>query len=277
LVSSKLGAIRAGEFGRVVGIEPTATGTRVASDDGRIEETMSSDGLSGRIALVTGASRGIGRAVALALAASGVHVIAAARRVGALEDLDDQIKALGGSATLVQLDLTDAKKVDVLGPTIYERWGKLDIVVANAGILGPLSPLPHVTEDAWDTVMTINLHANWRLIRSIDPVLRKSDAGRGIFVTSGAASGAHAYWGPYAVSKAGLEALVKTYAQELANTAVRVNMLNPGPISTAMRAKAFPGEDPATLPTPEDVAPLFLELANPELKASGKIFNFKRP
>ncbi len=234
------------------------------------------DRLAGRLALITGASRGIGRAVALALAARGVHVIAAARRVGALEALDDEIRAGGGSATLVQLDLTDAQKVDVLGPTIYERWGKLDIVVANAGILGPLSPLPHVTHDAWEAVMTTNLTANWRLIRSIDPVLRKSDAGRGIFVTSGAASGHHAYWGPYAVSKAGLEALVKTYAQELANTAVRVNLLNPGPVRTEMRAKAFPGEDPESLPAPEELKPLFLELADPRLEANGKVFSFKR-
>ena len=237
---------------------------------------MAEQRLADRLALVTGASRGIGRAVALAMAREGAHVIIASRRVGALEDLDDEIRSFGGTATLVQLDLTVGDKVDVLGPTIYERWGQLDIFVANAGILGPISPLPHITEDAWDSVMTTNLTANWRLIRSLDPVLRKSDAGRGIFVSSGAASGKNAYWGPYAVSKAGLDALVKTYARELANTNVRVNIVNPGPVRTEMRARAFPGEDPATLPTPEDVAPLFVELADPGLSANGQVFSYRR-
>ncbi len=237
---------------------------------------MAGGKLADRLALVTGASRGIGRAAAVALAREGAHVIAAARRVGALEDLDDEIRALGGSATLVQIDLTNPEKVDVLGPTIFERWGKLDIVVANAGILGTLSPLAHITNDSWEAVLTTNLSANWRLIRSIDPVLRKSDAGRGVFVTSGAASGQHAYWGPYAVSKAGLEALVKTYAQELANTNANVNLLNPGPVRTEMRAKAFPGEDPMTLPSPAEVAPLLVELCDPELSANGQLFTFKR-
>lgn len=232
--------------------------------------------LADRLALVTGASRGIGRAVALAMAREGAHVIIAARRVGALEELDDEIRGLGGTATLVQLDLTVGEKIDVLGPTIYERWGQLDIFVANAGILGPISPLPHITEDAWESVITTNLSANWRLIRSLDPLLRKSDAGRGIFVSSGAASGKNAYWGPYAVSKAGLEALVKTYARELANTDVKVNIINPGPIRTEMRQRAYPGEDPETLATPDDVAPLFLELADPGLSANGQVFNYRR-
>ena len=236
---------------------------------------MAEQRLADRLALVTGASRGIGRAVALAMAREGAHVIIAARRVGALEDLDDEIRSIGGTATLVQLDLTVGEKVDVLGPTIYERWGQLDIFVANAGILGPISPLPHITEDAWDSVMTTNLTANWRLIRSLDPVLRKSDAGRGIFVSSGAASGKNAYWGPYAVSKAGLDALVKTYAREVANTNVRVNIVNPGPVRTEMRARAYPGEDPATLPAPEDIAPLFVELADPGLSANGQVFNYR--
>lgn len=237
---------------------------------------MAEQRLADRLALVTGASRGIGRAVALAMAREGAHVIIAARRVGALEDLDDEIRSIGGTATLVQLDLTVGEKVDVLGPTIYERWGQLDIFVANAGILGPISPLPHITEDAWDSVMTTNLTANWRLIRSLDPVLRKSDAGRGIFVSSGAASGKNAYWGPYAVSKAGLDALVKTYAREVANTNVRVNIVNPGPVRTEMRARAYPGEDPATLPAPEDIAPLFVELADPGLSANGQVFNYRQ-
>jgi len=230
--------------------------------------------LDGRLALVTGASRGIGRAVAKALAREGAHVIILARRVGALEDLDDEIKADGGSATLVQLDLKNGEKIDVLGPTIFERWGRLDIVVAAAGTLGTLSPLPHITQDAWDSVITANLTANWRLIRSLDPVLRKSDAGRGVFVTCHASSGLNAYWGPYAASKAGLEALVKTYAQEVANTSTKVNLVNPGIVRTDLRAKAFPGEDAASLITPEDVAPLFVKLSSPESMTNGQVIEF---
>ncbi len=233
--------------------------------------------LAGRIALVTGASRGIGRAVVLALAEAGAHVIIVARTTGALEEVDDEVRARGGTATLVQLDLRKPDRVDALGPSVFQRWGKLDILVANAGILGPLSPLAHVTNDAWSDVMEINLNANWRLIRTLDPLLRRSDAGRAIFVSSGAASAKNAYWGPYAVSKAGLEALVKTYAHEIEATPIRVNIINPGPIRTAMRAKAFPGEDPLTLATPEEIAPLFLELAAPSLTANGQIYNFRRP
>jgi len=231
--------------------------------------------LEGRLALITGASDGIGRAAAKALAKEGAHVILIARRVGALEDLDDEIRAFNGSATLVKLDLMNGEKIDVLGPTIFERWGRLDILVANAGVLGTLSPLPHITQESWDRVITTNLTANWRLIRSIDPVLRKSDAGRGIFVTCPASSGEQAYWGPYAASKAGLEALVKTYAHELANTDAKVNLINPGIVQTALRAKAFPGETPEKLATPEDVAPLFIELSSPTFQANGQVLNFK--
>jgi NAD(P)-dependent dehydrogenase (short-subunit alcohol dehydrogenase family) len=233
--------------------------------------------LSGRIALVTGASRGIGRAVVMALSKAGAHVILVARTTGALEELDDDVRARGGTATLVQLDLRKPERVDALGPSIFERWGKLDILVANAGVLGPLSPLPHITNDAWADVMEINLHANWRLIRTLDPLLRRSDAGRAIFVSSGAAAAKNAFWGPYAVSKAGLEALVKTYAHEIEETPVRANIINPGPIRTGMRAKAFPGEDPMTLATPEQIAPLFVELADPALTVNGQVFDFKRP
>jgi len=233
--------------------------------------------LAGRIALVTGASRGIGRAVVLALAEAGAHVIIVARTTGALEEVDDEVRARGGTATLVQLDLRKPDRVDALGPSVFQRWGKLDILVGNAGILGPLSPLAHVTNDAWSDVMEINLNANWRLIRTLDPLLRRSDAGRAIFVSSGAASAKNAYWGPYAVSKAGLEALVKTYAHEIEATPIRANIINPGPIRTAMRAKAFPGEDPLRLATPEEIAPLFLELAAPGLTANGQIYNFRRP
>ena len=230
--------------------------------------------LKDRLALVTGASRGIGRAVALGLANAGAHVVIVARTVGALEELDDEIRAAGGKATLLQLDISKGDKVDQIGPTLFQRWGKLDILVANAGILVPLSPLHHVTEDAWKQVIDINLSANWRLIRTLDPLLKRSDAGRAVFVTSGAATGKYAYWGPYAVTKAGLECLVKTYAHELANTDVRVNLLNPGPIRTNMRAKAFPGEDPMTLPPPTELVPLVLELVSPECDFSGDVVSF---
>lgn len=231
--------------------------------------------LDGRLALVTGASRGIGRAVAIALAKEGAHVVIAGRTKGALEELDDEIAGIGGKATLLELDLRAGAKLDQLGPTLFQRWGKLDILIGNAGILGPLSPLPHVTEDAWKSVIDINLTANWRLIRTLDPLLQRSDAGRAIFVSSGAASGKYAYWGPYAVSKAGLETLVKTYAQEIQNTNVRANLINPGATRTAMRAKAFPGEDTSTLPTPEDIAPLFVELAQPAFSGNGQIVNYR--
>lgn len=230
--------------------------------------------LGGRLALVTGASRGIGRAVAIALAREGAHVILLARTIGGLEEVDDDIRAVGSAATLVTMDLSQAEKVDQLGPSIYQRWGKLDILVGNAGVLGPLSPLPHITSEAFASVLDINLTANWRLMRSLEPLLRRSDAGRAIFVSSGAARGSTAYWGPYAAAKAGLEALVKTWAAELERTPVRVNLVNPGPIRTGMRAQAFPGENPATLKTPEDLVPLFLRLADPDMAETGKLFNF---
>lgn len=228
-----------------------------------------------RLALVTGASRGIGRAVALGLAKAGAHVVITARTVGALEELDDEIRAAGGKATLVALDLSSGDKIDQLGPTLYQRWGQLDILVANAGILGPLSPLNHVTEDAWNDVLEINLTANWHLIRTLDPLLRRSDAARAVFVTSGAASGKYAYWGPYAVSKAGLDALAKTYAQEVADSTVRVNLVSPGGVRTQMRAKAFPGENPETLPAPEELVPLFMELVSPECTKNGEIVDYR--
>ena len=228
-----------------------------------------------RLALITGASRGIGRAVALGLAKAGAHVIITARSLPGLESLDDEIQTMGGSATLLQLDLRKGDKIDQLGPTIYQRWQKLDILIANAGVLGPLSPLAHVTEDGWTQTIDINLNANWRHIRSLDPLLQRSDAGRAVFVTSGAASGKYAYWGPYAASKAGLEAMVKTWSHEVENTNVRANLINPGATRTTMRAKAFPGEDPAILPAPEDLVPLFLELASPDCESNGEIVNYR--
>jgi len=231
--------------------------------------------LAGRLALVTGATRGIGRAVALAYAREGAHVILVGRTSGALEEIDDELRAAGRAATLLTLNLKHHDKIDALGPTIFQRWGKLDILVGNAGILGPLSPLGHVTADAWNDVIQINLTANWRLIRTLDPLLRRSDAGRAIFVTSGAAVRPRAYWGPYAASKAGLEALVKVYADEVANTSVRANLINPGPTRTAMRAKAFPGEDAAGLKTPEDIVATFVRLAEATCTDNGKVFDLK--
>jgi NAD(P)-dependent dehydrogenase (short-subunit alcohol dehydrogenase family) len=213
--------------------------------------------------------------VALAYAREGAHLILVGRTSGALEEVDDEIQGLGGTATLLTLNLKHQDKIDTLGPTIYQRWDKLDILVGNAGILGPLSPLGHVTSDAWDDVLAINLTANWRLIRTLDPLLRRSDAGRAIFVSSGAAISRPAYWGPYSVSKAALEAMIATYAKEVENTPVRVNLINPGPTRTAMRAKAFPGEDPNSLKTPEDITPTFVRLAEPAWKDNGKVFDLK--
>lgn len=240
---------------------------------------MSVRPLAGKIALVTGATRGIGRAVAMAYAEAGAHLVLTGRTSGALEEIDDEIRKVQGrdseGATLVTLNLKHHDKIDGLGPSLYQRFGKLDVVAACAGILGPLTPLGHCTADAWNDVMAINLTANWRLIRTLDPLLQRSEAGRAILVSSGAASGKNAYWGPYAVSKAGIETLGKTYAAENETTNVKVNIVNPGPIRTAMRAKAFPGEDPMTLKTPEDIAPLFLKLALPDVTTSGAIYDFK--
>jgi len=227
----------------------------------------------GRIALVTGATRGIGRAIARALARDGVHVIALGRVKGALEELYDDIKHEGGTATLVELDLTNGDDIDALGPSLLRRWDKLDIFIGNAGILGPLSPLTHIPPDDWQRVIDINLTANWRLLRTLDPLLKRSDAGRVILVSSGASSGKYAYWGPYAVSKAGTEALAMTYAQEVENSSVRINLINPGPIATRMRAKAFPGEDQKTLHTPDDIAPMFVEFTRPSCTKNGELLD----
>lgn len=227
------------------------------------------------IALVTGASRGIGAATALSLAAAGAHIVALARTVGGLEELDDKIRDIGGSATLVPLDLKDFEGIDRLGAALHERYRRLDILIGNAGILGPLSPLGHVDPMSWDEVMTINVSANFRLIRSMDPLLRLSRAGRVVFISSGVAATARAYWGPYAVSKAALEVLARTYANETSTTAVRVNLLDPGAIRTRMRAQAMPGEDPTTLDPPERVAEKIVELCLPGFAVSGKLYDFR--
>src|SRR5271166_6525793 len=234
-----------------------------------------------RIVLVTGASRGIGRAAALAFARTGAHVVALARTQGALEELDDEIRALRpedeSPATLVPLDLRDFAALDRLGEALYRRWGRLDALVGNAGILGVLSPLHHVDPKEWDEVLAVNVTANWRLIRSLDPLLRRSAAGRVAFVTSGVASRAEfrAYWGPYAVSKAALDALARTYAAETLNTSnIRFMLINPGPLRTAMRATAMPGEDPATLRAPKELAPKIAEICSPDWTETGKLYDF---
>jgi len=230
--------------------------------------------LSNKIALVTGASRGIGRATAVALAREGAHVIALARTVGGLEELDDEIKKHGASATLVPLDLREFDALDRLGASLYDRFGKLDVLVGNAGQLGLLSPLGHLDPKTWDEVFAVNVTANWRLIRSLDPLLRAADAGRAVFVTSGITYRARAYWGLYAASKAALEMLVRVYAEETANTRVKANLFNPGPIRTRMRAKAMPGEDPMTLDTPEQAAAAILPLCLPSCERTGLIFDY---
>ncbi len=230
--------------------------------------------LEGKIALVTGASRGIGAAVAKSLAAKGAHVIALARTTGGLEELDDEIKKLGGSATLVPADIRKFDDLDRMGQALFERFKKLDILVGNAGSLGVLSPLPHADQKAWNEVIEVNVTANFRLIRSLDLLLRAADAARAVFITSGAANKATAYWGPYAVSKAALDMLVRTYAAEVSNTAMKVNLFNPGPVRTRMRAKAMPGEDPMTLEPPETVAEAIVELCLPDVSENGKLYNY---
>lgn len=229
--------------------------------------------LDGRIALVTGASRGIGAALARAFAAAGAHVILTARTVGGLEEVDDDIRAAGGTASLVEMDLRDGPAIDRLGARIHERWSRLDILVANAGILGTLTPLPHQDPDEWDEVVAVNLTANLRLIRSLDPLLRMSDAPRAIFVSSGAARICRPYWGAYAVTKAALDAMVRVYAAENERSALRINIVNPGATRTGMRAAAFPGEDPMSLKTPDALVPLFLELASPASTRHGELID----
>ncbi|THD76193.1 MAG: SDR family NAD(P)-dependent oxidoreductase [Phenylobacterium sp.] len=227
---------------------------------------MSDLPLTDKIALVTGASRGIGRAAALALAEAGAHVVAVARTQGGLEELDDQIRsATGQSATLVPLDIADGEALDQLGYVLFRRFGRLDVLVHAAAILGPVTPVSHVEPKHWDQVVAVNLTAAFRLIRTTEPLLRAAEAARAIFLTSGVAARPRAFWGPYATTKAGLEAMVRTWADELETTKVRAAILNPGPMRTAMRAEAMPGEDPLTLPDPSEIGPLILELAQAEL------------
>jgi NAD(P)-dependent dehydrogenase (short-subunit alcohol dehydrogenase family) len=226
--------------------------------------------LDGKIALVTGASRGIGYALAAELASHGGHIIAVARTIGGLEDLDDKIQKTGGSATLVPTDLREADGIDQIGAAIAERWGKLDILVGNAGMLGALSPVPHTEPDVWDDVFAVNVTANYRLIRSMDTLLRASDDGRALFITSTVGNEPRAYWGAYAASKAALESIVQTYALETAEAGLQVNLLNPGGTRTAMRARAMPGEKPDSLPRPAEVASKAVKMLLPDWQQTGQ-------
>jgi NAD(P)-dependent dehydrogenase (short-subunit alcohol dehydrogenase family) len=233
--------------------------------------------LTGRIALVTGASRGIGYFIARQMAASGAHVIAVARTVGGLEELDDEIKATHastgkGEATLVPLDLADMAGIDRLGGAINERWGRLDILVANAAVLGVIAPIGHVEAKVFEKVMTINVTATWRLIRSVDPLLQQSDAGRALILSSSAAHKCKPFWGPYSASKAAVEALARTWAGETQRLPLRILSVDPGATRTAMRAQAIPGEDPSTVPHPSEVAAKLLPLVGPDQTATGKLF-----
>lgn len=228
--------------------------------------------LAGRVALVTGASRGVGAAIARAYAKEGAELVLTARTVGGLEELDDEIRKISGKTSLlVPFDLKDFDAIDRLGAALYERFGKLDILVGNAGALGTLSPLGHISPKEFQEVIDINLTANWRLIRSLDPLLRQSEAGRAIFLTSGAARGPRAYWGTYAISKAALEMMVGIYAQEIQQTKVRANLIDPGRVRTRMRAKAYPGEDPQSLKTPDEIMAKFVELATAAFTGNGDV------
>ncbi len=231
--------------------------------------------LADKIALVTGASRGLGAALALQLAEAGAHIIAVARTVGALEELDDQIEAAGSTATLVPLDVKDSDGIARLALAINERYGRLDVLVGNAGVLGPLSPLDHIEPKDWDNVMAVNVTANWQFIRCMNALLVRSQAGRAVFLTSGVAHAGRAYWGPYGASKAALEALVRTYAAETEITNVRANLFSPGPTRTRMYAAAFPGIDPMTLPTPEEVAKTIVPLCLPDCSETGKLYSYR--
>ena len=235
--------------------------------------TDESQGLAGKLVLVTGASRGIGRAVAVAAAAAGAELLITGRTIGALEEVDDEIKAAGGTATIVEMDMKDTAAIPRLAAAIQERWGRLDGLVANAGMLPALTPVAHLQPDVWDECLAVNLSGQWHLIRAMDPLLRAAPAGRAILVSSGAAVGSRPFWGPYAAAKAGLEALARSWAGESEQTNLRINILNPGGTATTMRASAFPGEDQATLPKPEDIAPAFLQLLSPDCAHHGALLS----
>jgi NAD(P)-dependent dehydrogenase (short-subunit alcohol dehydrogenase family) len=231
--------------------------------------------LDGAIALVTGASRGIGAAVSVELARLGARVVITARTQGGLEETDDAIRAIGGEATILPLDLGEGEQIDAIGPTLFQRFGRLDVLLHNAGALGRLTPVSHILPDDWADVVAVNLSASWRLIRTCDPLLRRAPAGRAVFVTEQRAREPRAYWGAMGATKAGMEHLALTWAQEVATTSVRVNLFDPGPVATRMRSNAFPGENPATLPTPEQVAPALAALCLPVEQRNGALVHFQ--
>ncbi|WP_375609144.1 MULTISPECIES: SDR family NAD(P)-dependent oxidoreductase [unclassified Bartonella] len=232
--------------------------------------------LHGRVALITGASRGIGYYLALELAARGAHIIALARTVSGLTELDNQIRKKGAHATLVPLDLHHMENIDALAISIAKRWKKLDIIVANAGILGTLSPIAHIENTVFEDVFQINLFSQWRLMKAVEPLLRESDAGRAILLSSTVAHAARPFWGAYAASKAALEVIARCWAEELKQTPIKINCVNPGATRTAMRAEAMPGEDPQTLPSPQEIAKKIIHLLSPDLKETGKLFNVRK-
>lgn len=227
--------------------------------------------LDGRVALVTGASRGIGAAIAKRLAADGAHLILVARTVGGLEEVDDAIQSAGGSATLVPLDLAEHDKIDQMAASIYERWGKLDILVGNAAILGELTPVSHLAPKIWRALNDINVTANWRLLRAFHPLLAQSDAGRAVFLTSAYAGGDTPFFGPYATCQAALETLVRTHARETAESPVRTNLFAPLAARTALRAAGFPGEPQHKQAVPEAIAEAMLPLLKPDWQSNGEI------
>lgn len=229
--------------------------------------------LHDKIALITGASRGIGAAVAKRFAEEGAHVIAVARDVKGLEATDDAIRKNGGAATLVELDLSDMSNIELLAQNIAQRFGRLDILVGNAAVLGELGPMGHMSPGDWQRVLDINLTANWQLIRCFDALLKCSDAPRAMFVTSGVAQSARAYWGAYAVSKAALDTMVRVWAAENTKTPLKANLISPGEVRTRMHAQAFPGQDPNLYVLPETITDIFVKLAAPELQETGKIFH----
>ncbi len=228
--------------------------------------------LENRIALITGASRGLGAALAKRFATEGAHLILIARTTGGLEETDDAVREAGGSATLVQMDLEDNDSIDGLAAPLLERFGKIDIAIGNAAILGRLSPMGQYIPEVWEKVFKVNLLANWRLIRAIDPLLRASDAGRMIFVTDRIDGAEAPYWGPYAASKAALEKMAKTYARETVQSRLRVNLVDPGRMRTALRAQAFPGENPQDVPVPASKTDIFVSLASPACRETGQLF-----
>jgi NAD(P)-dependent dehydrogenase (short-subunit alcohol dehydrogenase family) len=233
--------------------------------------------LTDSVALVTGASRGIGAATAIALARLGAHVVVTARTQGGLEDTDDAIRAAGGASTLLPMDLAEQEQIDAIGPSVYQRFGRLDVLVHCAGALGRLTPVAHIMPNDWADVVAVNLAATWRLIRSCEPLLRVAPAGRAVFVTDLRVRVPLAYWGAYGATKAGMQHLVLTWADELRKTRLRVNLFNPGVVRTRLRANAFPGEDPTPLARPEDVAPALAALCLPSETRHGEVIGVAAP